>query len=376
MKVALWTTWQAPNGIALYARDLAAALSRHVEVDLVPVPYGSRDPREMAPIVARLNDADLVHVQHDHRFWGGIAPRASSLAAYHRLIRRPRVVTAHNTRPAVELLRVEAAGSPRRAVARRLLAALPSYRNRVEREPYEGASAVLVHHAAARERLFARGIPAERLHQLPPAIPPPEESDPAVVEALRTRLGLHDSRVVTQFGFTGPEKGHELALRVLARMPPGVRLVIAGPADEATRWYQGNLEASVRQLGLAGRAVVTGDLPVRDLPALMALTDLVLAPYTEEAEWYSVLTTLAYGKPVLASTVPPFPELAQAGCAELFPTGDEAALADRLGFLLASTGARRRLGDSAAGYARAHPWQTVAKRHVGIYHQVLQNGTG
>jgi glycosyltransferase involved in cell wall biosynthesis len=374
VKIALWTTWQAANEVAHYSRQLAEALDSRVDLSIVPVPYADRLPSSMAQILAPLNEADLVHIQHDYRFWGGIEPRASTLPDYLRHLRRPWVMTAHNTGTVAELLRVEDEERGRQRLAKALLSKLPTFRNRVEREPFAGAAALIVHTHAAHEQLASRGLPADRLHVIPPGVPQVEPEDPqdVAVQAVRRRFGLGDARVVTLFGFSAPSRGYDLALHTLSRMPPGIKLLIAGPAEESVPWFQGKLEREIDGRGWQSWAILTGDLEQKDIPRIMALSDLVLVPYTEEVEWYSVLTALAHGRPVLAADLAPFREIAAEGhCLELFPAGDERALADRIGFILASAGTRARLGTAARAWAAARTWEAVAERTVAVYNTVL-----
>ncbi|HTE20494.1 MAG TPA: hypothetical protein VK689_19175, partial [Armatimonadota bacterium] len=65
----MWTSWETRCGIASYTGALVEALrQRGVAVDVVPVPYTDRDPGTMAETLARLNRADVIHVQHEYTF--------------------------------------------------------------------------------------------------------------------------------------------------------------------------------------------------------------------------------------------------------------------------------------------------------------------
>ncbi|MFN3649899.1 MAG: glycosyltransferase [Armatimonadota bacterium] len=377
MKIAMWTSSEERCGIASYTACLAGELRQlGVEVELVPVPYTDRDPGRMEERLARLNAADLVHLQHEYTFFGGIAPRVSSLPNYLARLRRPHVVTAHTVFTAAELLRVETEHRPRQRIAKRILSALPPYRASVERDPFARADAVIVHTAAARERMLQRGIPADRVHVLPAGVPHPDEAamEPERVSAFRQRLGLNGARVATIFGFVHQDKGYEIALAALKGLPAGVKLVIAGGTRvEHERGYMEQLQQRIRDEGLAERVVITGYLSEPEVSTVMALTDVVLVPHTAANGSYSVMIGLSHGKPVLASDLPCFREIHErGGGAELFDPGDERALAERLGYLLASHSARTQLGKKAAAFAQEQSWSAVAERTRQIYEQVLR----
>src|SRR5579883_2855038 len=229
MKVAMWTSWGERCGIASYTGSLVTALLElGVEVEVVPVPYTDRDPARFAETVRRLNDADLVHVQHEYTFFGGVAPRSSSLPDYYARLDVPRVVTAHTVFSAAELLRLPQETRWRQRLAKQLLAAIPRYRRSVEVQPFAGAAGVIVHTEAASDRMVTRGLPKQRLHVLPAGIPPRGETTPEAVEAFRERFALQGCRVLTIFGYVTADKGYEVALQAVKSLPPQVKLLIAG----------------------------------------------------------------------------------------------------------------------------------------------------
>jgi len=370
----MWTSWETRCGIASYTAALIEELrGLQVDVDVVDVPYTDRDVSRMEARLARLNAADLVHVQHEYTFWGGVAPRSSSLAAYYRKLRAPRVVTAHTVFSAAELLRLAVEHRPRQRIAKQILTALPSYRRYVERAPFVGAHTIIVHTEEARSKLLSRGFPAEKVTVLPAGIPRAQESTPEGRVAFRERLGPEGTRLLTIFGFVNPDKGYEVALEALGKLPPQVRLVIAGGTRvEQEQAYMEELRETIRTRGLEKRVSITGYLEEREIADVMALTELVLVPHTAANGSYSVMVALSYGKPVLASDLACFREVReQGGGVELFERGDESMLAERIGFLLASSGARKQLAAAAAAYAKERSWASVAERTRDIYTRVL-----
>lgn len=371
----MWTSWGTRCGIASYTGSLVAELrALGVEVDIVPVPYTERDPAQMARTLGRLNAADLVHVQHEYTFFGGVAPRSSSLPSYYHGLRVPRVVTAHTVFTAAELLRLPQETRWRQRLAKQVLSALPSYRRYVERMPFEGAAGVIVHTEEARKQMVRRGLPAETVHVLPAGVPAARSTADEAVAHLRERLGLQSGRVVTIFGYVTQEKGYETTLEALKSLPAPVKLLIAGGTRvEHERGYMDSLTASIREKGLQNRVVISGYLEEDDLAAAMALTDLVLVPHTAANGSYSVMVALSYGKPVLASDLACFRELAeQHGAVELFPVGDDRSLAERIGFFLASASARRDLAQRAAAFAHARGWRAVAEQTLAIYQAAVK----
>lgn len=377
MKVAMWSSTGDRCGIATYTRALAGELqARGVEVLPVPVPYTERSPELVQRTAAALNQADVIHLQHEYSFFGGVAPRSSSLPLFYRALQRPLVVTAHSVFSAAEVLRLPQETRWRQRLAKQALSALPSYRATIERDPFAPARAVIVHTEEARRRLVGWGIDPRRLHVLPAGTPPRAESggSEAEVAAFRARWGLEGRRVLTIFGYVTPDKGYDTALAALASLPPAVKLLIAGGSRvEREAGYLEELRHEIDRRGLRDRVAITGYLEEPEIAAAMGASDLVLVPHHIANGSYSVMVALAYGKAVLASDLACFREIAEAGGGvELFPPGDEAALAERVGFLLASQAARRELEEAARGYARARSWGAVAERTLELYREALR----
>ncbi|MBM3458086.1 MAG: glycosyltransferase [Armatimonadetes bacterium] len=377
MRVALWTSWETRCGIASYASSLARELEKlGVTVEVVRVPYTSRDAAAREADLERLNSADLVHLQHEYTFFGGVAPGASSLPQWLRRLRVPHVVTAHTVFTARELLRVEQESRPRQRIAKQLLAALPGYRRSVEREPFARARAWIVHTQAARARFASFGFPADRIAVLPAGIPSPcsEGGDPEALEDFRQRHRLGPGKVAAVFGYVTPDKGYELVLAALRALPIPLQLLVAGGTRvEHEAAYLARLEAEAARQGLHDRVRVTGFLDDAGIHSAMALADLVLVPHTAANGSYSVMVALGHRRPVLASDLPCFRDLQQQwGCVELFRAGDAVALQERMAFLLASAGARDRLIGAASRFAEERSWAAVARQTLAVYEEVLR----
>lgn len=371
----MWTSWGTRCGIASYTADLVAEL-RHlgVEVEIVPVPYDDHDPERMEERLDRLNAADVVHIQHEYTFFGGIIPRRSTLRYYYDRLRRPLVVTPHTLFTAGELLRVASEKRGRQRLAKQLLSRYPPYVGTVERFPFRKADALIVPNERAREKLVRRGISGERIHIIPWGTPVRQEIPPTAEElaAMRARLELEGKKVVTIFGYVNPDKGYEVALEALRGLPPQVKLVIAGGTRvEHERAYMEVLRNTIRARGLSQRVVITGFLDDAKVAAVMELSDLVLVPHTSANSSYSVMVALSYARAVLASDLDCFRDIYEQGhCIELFEAGDDRSLSERLGFLLASSKARKDLSVAAAQFAHERSWPVVARKTLGVYEAV------
>ncbi|WP_343945051.1 glycosyltransferase family 4 protein, partial [Pseudonocardia zijingensis] len=165
--------------------------------------------------------------------------------------------------------------------------------------------------------------------------------------------------------FEEPRKGMPVLLEAVRRLAPhrpDLRVLVAGSGDAA----------ALRRLAgpVADRLDVLGPVDDATKAAALRSVDVFCAPHTGGESFGIVLTeALAAGAPVLASDLAAFRavlgETEPAGV--LFPAGDGAALAQRLGDLLDDPARRAAL--SAAGRVRAEEfgWPAVAAAVLRVY---------
>lgn len=149
----------------------------------------------------------------------------------------------------------------------------------------------------------------------------------------------------------------ETALAVGAARP-AARFLLAGDGPGAARVRQG-----VAPLG--GRAVLTGRVPHREVPGLVAAFDIGVLPDTAfYACPLKVLEWMAAGKAVVAPAYGPLRELIDdRRHGLLFPPRDGAALAAAVRLLVDRPELRQELGAAAAVRARTlFSWSDTARR--------------
>jgi len=277
--------------------------------------------------------ADVVHFE-----WLPVQPLDARLLPRGR----PLVVTAHDVLP-------REARPSQRAAQRRL---------------YERADAVVVHSHHGRERLVVDlEIEPERVHVIPhgafahlaelPAAPLPAE------------LAAVEGPVVLFFGLLRPYKGVEVLLDAWKGVG-GAELWIVG----MPRMPLGPL----RSRATPSARFVTRYVSDAELAAYFRRADLVVLPYREIDQSGVLATALAFGKPLLLTSVGGFPEVAALGAAELVEPGDRPALHIALKRLLDDPARRAALAEAAARAARTtYAWDTVARDHLALYEGLLRD---
>lgn len=296
---------------------------------------------EHIPDMARLRrhqtrrQPDLVHWQWVTIPWLDAASVAASSRA-------PRVFTLHYPLPASRLGHLR-----ERALLRRM-------------------DAVIVHSESGAEALREQvGLDPRRVHVVPHGAFDyltrlPEE------RPLPADLAEASGPVVLFFGLVRPYKGVDVLLEAVREME-GVEVWIVGMPRmplEPLRDLAARSHATVR--------FVPRFITDPEIPAYFRRADLVVLPYHEIEQSGVLYTSLAFGKPTVASSVGGFVDVGATGAVRLVPPGDPANLRDALGELLIDENARARLGAAAVDAALTrYSWDAIAARTLSVYRRVL-----
>jgi glycosyltransferase involved in cell wall biosynthesis len=229
-----------------------------------------------------------------------------------------------------------------------------------------------------RERL---GIPPERLRvvgEAPDPIFRPLESSPTAEASARWGIPPQAKVLIYVGGFT-PHKNLLMLLDVFRELVgrgcfPDLRLVHVG--DYATDPFHssyGELAERVRQARLEERVLFTGRLSDADLVILLNRSDALVLPSFSEGFGLPGVEAAACGKPVLATTESPLPELLGEGAIAVAPT-DRAGWLGAIGQVLTDAALRDRMGKAALAAAGRLSWKNSASQLLSIFHEVQANG--
>jgi teichuronic acid biosynthesis glycosyltransferase TuaC len=215
---------------------------------------------------------------------------------------------------------------------------------------------------ALRARLIALGIEASRIEVLRNGVDL-ELFAPRDRAAARKALGLDvDGTVVLSVGQLIPRKGHDLAMRAVARLPEAT-LVIVGEGPEAD-----GLRRLARRLGSAERIRFLGAIPQERLATIYNAADVLVLASSREGLPNVVLEALACGTPVVATAVWGTPEIVAAPAAgRLVEEGSPETLAGAIRDLLADPPARA----ATRAYAERFAWGPTTAGQLRLFKSVL-----
>lgn len=203
----------------------------------------------------------------------------------------------------------------------------------------------------------------------PLAVDPDFHSPLAAAEVARRckKIGFEGDFLLA-VGKDYPHKDHATLLRALAKLPPHVRLCIAG-----TKIWKNPGETSdeiIAQLGLGDRVQWVQGLDDHDIKALIQGARAMAYPSLEEGFGIPPIEAMALGTPVVAAAAMSIPEVCGDG-AWLHRPGDDAQLADYLRRCLA------RGDDVEALIARGHAreqtfsWRRTAELTFACYEKAI-----
>jgi glycosyltransferase involved in cell wall biosynthesis len=137
------------------------------------------------------------------------------------------------------------------------------------------------------------------------------------------------------------------------------------------------LLARAKRLGLDGNAIFVGAFTSRaELARIMAQTDIFVMSSILEGQPLSLVEAMAYGCPIVATTVGGIPEIIRDdGNGLLCAPRDPQCLAQKISSLINDAALRARLGQAARKSYEQSPFQpdSVCERLISLYDKVLRH---
>ena len=158
------------------------------------------------------------------------------------------------------------------------------------------ADAVVTVSAALRQRLLELGVDETKIRVLRNGV----DTDlfhPVDQAAARSMLGLGRGRVLASVGNLVREKGHDLAIDALARIPDAVLLVVGDGRERRA------LEMHAERVGVANRVRFLSARPQSDLVTVYGAADALILASSREGWPNVLLESMACGTPVVAADV-------------------------------------------------------------------------
>lgn len=191
-------------------------------------------------------------------------------------------------------------------------------------------------------------------------------------------------RMLLFVGRIEPLKGLDVLIKALAIMRkrgvlehfPLCLAVIGGEPDagpDQVSVEMARLQQLCESYGLQDLVAFLGKRCQDSLPYYYSAADAVVMPSHYESFGMVALEAMACGTPVVASQVGGLAFLVQDNITGYtVPSGDPAALAERLTELIQNDSLRTRMGEQAINVARGYGWKKIAARLLAVYEEILE----
>lgn len=357
MRVAFVSPWNKTEGLAVYSRWLTDKLEKLVELRVFPLDDGwNRHSRLSLP--NEVNQYECLHLQHELALWGSFThPFKSLYFEFMGKVRIPKIITFHTVDLRGETWKRWGWWGRNRFVK---MHALPEKS--------------IVHSQFLKDGLVKFGIAPEKVEVIPLGIPKLEVGGgkwEVGKEGFGRKLKNEGERIIAIFGFINPDKGYEVVLEAIRRLPPDVVFVIAGGIqDESNREYFKQLQLTINDSTINHRVIITGFLAEEQALSLLSASDVVLFPRRHVNASLELSLAIGMNKPILASNLPYFREINnRVPCLEIFELNKPDDFYFRLRELLENEGLQARLIEMTKIYASQYSWERIAKQTVEVYRQ-------
>lgn len=189
--------------------------------------------------------------------------------------------------------------------------------------------------------------------------------------AARQELDIKDDYIISTTSRLVWKNGVDILLEAVALLKKkifNVKLLIIGGGPE-----RGRLERLAKKLGLERNIIFLGQLPQRDLPLYLKISDVFARPSRSEGLGNSFLEAMAAGLPVIGTPVGGIVDFLKDGENGLaVRVGDPRDLADKLGIILTKPDIRRKI--SAAGQSlakRDYSWDKITSAYEEIFDNLI-----
>lgn len=240
-----------------------------------------------------------------------------------------------------------------------LIARLPGPREAIVSAARQAARVIAVS-GALKEALVELGVDAGQIEVLRNGVDTECFAPREAAATWRRKLRSDAGPMILSVGNLVPEKGHELVLRAVARIP-NATLVIVGQGPEKKL-----LAARAQTLRMAGRVRFLDNMPQRELSELYSAAN-VLALGSQREGWPNVLLeAMACGTPVVATDVGGVREIVtQAHAGRVVGERSAGAFARAIQELLMNPPERAQ----TRAYAQGFDWDSVARRYYDVLRQ-------
>ncbi|MCP2728303.1 glycosyltransferase [Limnofasciculus baicalensis] len=322
------TSKERESGITRYSRLLASEAHQRsnlsiMEANVILTENKKHNQILLGKAAKELDRTDIIHLHYSKYLWGGGWKQLFYLKSFISQCSVPIVATFHDMYPAIypsnNLLtafnqqyqqQVRSQSHPLKRVVNAARGTWYSYL--ADRKTLLWLSkqlrGILISTEEEKQRIIHL-IDPKKLTKIPLFVEEPAFKI-SRLEA-RSSLGLEDYKVVTLQGFIYDNKGHQLLIEAIPKLPPEVKVIFAGGIAPNNQGLLSYLLKIAEKKGVAQRLHITGYLSEEDLLRYLVASDLAVCPFKLFSASASLSTWISVARPILASDLPQIAEYNQ-----------------------------------------------------------------
>ena len=189
----------------------------------------------------------------------------------------------------------------------------------------------------------------------------------------RKKGECHQSNIILCTGAIVPRKNQFTAVKAIAKVlktHPEIKMVFAGPIGEVE--YLQSIKRFIAENALSSSIEFRGEISKQDLYNLYSDAKLFLFPSTAEIDPVSLKEALAFGLPVVSSTIKPIANVVnEKGCAILTDTYDVEEIGAAINRLLDDDTLRQSMSLKAKELARTFSYENIAAQMLALYEKLV-----
>ncbi len=144
---------------------------------------------------------------------------------------------------------------------------------------------------------------------------------------------------------------------------PGIKLHIIGPSFNELQ----QLQAHIKKAELEDHVIYHGMINYSQVPSYLKSADICVFASRHESFGIALLEAMAARKPILASSIDGFREIASSQDVLFFKSGDKFDLSDNLLRLSEDSELRSKISNNAFCSAKKYDWDVIAEKYVNCY---------
>ena len=187
---------------------------------------------------------------------------------------------------------------------------------------------------------------------------------------------LNGKTIITIIGHVSEVKGHKYFLELIAGIKdnyPDILGLIVGEDKSPNKEYQKKMDSYVKELCIEDYVKFLGFR--KDIPEILAITDILVQPSLEEGLPLTILEAMAAGKAIITTPVGGVPEVIKDNeTGLLVPIKDSKRLIEKVKLLLENSKRRLQLGKKAQKFIEEnYSIEQYVKKIEDIYLKLLNN---